>query len=178
MLERRITYNSSPPTSLPAPPHTRATSLPRHMPSVAPITIPVSCTTALSCYDSTSPSSIVSSMGTPPPALYPTPFYTTPVTPAASEIKTEEVQYNYLYDQPFNGSWNYSNNYNLTSDHVPYYNTTSCVDAANNIPTMRSDIGPELETGFGCRAPGQSCYVNNHLVFGMINKHSSQYINI
>ncbi|KAF2129452.1 hypothetical protein P153DRAFT_385661 [Dothidotthia symphoricarpi CBS 119687] len=178
MLERRIPCNMLSSTSSPAPAHTRAASLPRHMPSVQSITVPASRATALSCYDSASPGSIVSSMGTPPPASYSTPFYSTPATPPASEIKTEGVQYDYPYEQAYNGSWAYSNHYNFAADPVPYYNSTSCVDAANIIRTMRSDVGPELEAGFGCRTPDQHCYVNNNMVFGMMDRYSNQHTRI
>lgn len=175
VLERRITYNMVSSTSSPTPSHSRATSLPRHLPSVPPLTIPASRPTALSCCDSPSPSSMVSSMGTPPPVSYPAPFYTAPVTPSAAEIKAEDVQYNYPYEQPYNSSWTYTNEYNYAPDPAAYYSTSSCVDAANIIRTMRSDVGPELEADLGCRAPDQNCYVNNNLVFNMMDKYSTQH---
>lgn len=114
-------------------------------------------------------------MGTPPPVSYPAPFYTAPVTPSAAEIKAEDVQYNYPYEQPYNSSWTYTNEYNYAPDPAAYYSTSSCVDAANIIRTMRSDVGPELEADLGCRAPDQNCYVNNNLVFNMMDKYSTQH---
>lgn len=178
MLERKIICNMLSSTSSPTPSLTRAASLPRHMPSVPPIIIPASRTTALSCYDSASPGSIVSSMGTPSPASYPAPFYTTPATHAASEIKTEEVQCNYPYNQSYNSSWANSNHYNYPADPIAYYNTTSCDGAANIVRTMRSEVGPELETSIGCRASDQACYANNNVAFGMTDRYSSQHTNI
>ena len=170
MLERRITCNMVSTTSSPAPSHIRAASLPRHLPSVPPLSIPTSRPTALSCCDSPSPGSMVSSMGTPPPvSSYSTPFYTAPITPSAGEVKAEDVHYNYPYEHSYNNSWTYSSDYNYTPDPVAYYNTSSCVDAANIIRTMRSEAGPELETS----EPG--CYVNNNIVFNMMDKYPTQH---
>ncbi|CAO2654569.1 Nn.00g113020.m01.CDS01 [Neocucurbitaria sp. VM-36] len=175
MLERRITCNMVSSTSSPTPSHTRASSMPRHLPSVPPITIPAPRPTALSCCDSPSPSSMVSSMGTPPPASYSTSFYTAPMTPSAAEMKADDVRYNYPYEQPYNNSWTYSNDYNYVTEPVTYYSTSSCVDAANIIRTMRSDVGPELEADLGCRAPEQHCYVNNNVVFNMMDKYATPH---
>jgi hypothetical protein len=177
MLERRITCNGLLTTSSPVPSHTRAASMPRHTPSVPPISIPASRPTALSCYDTPSPGSIVSSMGTPPPASYPTSFYSTPMTPSAP-VKTEAVRYSYTYEQPsYNNTWNYSDEYNMVPNPATYYNTSSCVDAANIIRTMRADVQPEeLEADLGCRAPDQNCYVNNNVVFNMMDKYSNTVV--
>ena len=111
-------------------------------------------------------------MGTPPPVPYSAPFYTAPMTPPAPEIKSEDVRYGYSYDQSYNNSWHYTNEYNLVSHPGHYYNTSSCVDAANIIRTMRSDVGSELEAALGCRAPDHGCYVNNNMVFGIMDKYS------
>lgn len=175
MLERRITCNTTSGTSSPAPSHTRAASMPRHMPSVPPLSIPAPRPTALSCCDSPSPGSIVSSMGTPPPAFYPAPFYNAPMTPSAAEIKSEDVPHNYPYEHSYNNSWTYANDYNYVADPATYYNTSSCVDAAHIIRTMRSNVGPELEAELGCSAAEQQCYVNNNLVFNMMDKYSTQH---
>jgi hypothetical protein len=178
MLERRITTNIMSTTNSPIPSHTRAASMPRHMPSVPPITIPQPRPTALSCNDSPSPGSMVSSMSTPPPSSYPITFYTTPMTPSAVEIKTEDVQYDYPYEQPYNSTWAYSSDYSYTPDPVTYYDTISCVDAANTIRTMRSDVGPELEVDPGCPALNQPCYVNNATVFNMMDRYSQRHATV
>ncbi|KAF1841228.1 uncharacterized protein K460DRAFT_380937 [Cucurbitaria berberidis CBS 394.84] len=177
MLERRITCNLASSTSSPTPSHARAASMPRHLPSVPPITIPAPRPTALSCCDSPSPSSMVSSMGTPPPPpAYSTPYYTAPMTPSAAEIKVEDVRYNYPYEQHYHNTWTYPSDYNYVADPAAtYYSTSSCVDAANIIRTMRSDVGPELETDLGCRTSDQDCYVNNHIVFNVMDKYSNQH---
>ena len=174
MLERRITRNVISSTSSPTPFHTRAVSMPRQLPSVPPINIPAPRPTALSCNDSPSPGSIVSSMGTPPSSSYYMPFYTTPLTPSAAEIKAEDVQYNYTYEQPYAPPWGYSHDFNYVAEPATYYSTSSCVDAANIIRTMRSDAGPELEADLGCHAPEQHCYVNNNVVFNMMDKYSTK----
>lgn len=177
MLERRITCNTLSSTSSPTISHMRATSMPRHLPSVPPISIPGSRPTALSSCDSPSPGSIVSSMGTPPPASYSAPFYatSTSMTPPASEVKSEDVRYGYSYDQSYNNTWHYTNEYNLVPHPGNYYNTTSCIDAANIIRTMRSDAGPEFETDLGCRTSEQDCYVNNTTVFQMMDKYPTPH---
>lgn len=178
MLERRITCNTLSSTSSPVPSHMRAASMPRHMPSVQPISIPTSRPTAMSCCDSPSPGSIASSMGTPPPVSYPGSFYTTPVTPSVPEIKSEDVQYGYSYDQSYNNAWHYSNEYHMVSQPPNYYSASSCVDAANIIRTMRSDAGSEMEGDTGCRVPNQNCYINNNnnnMVFTMMDKYSHQH---
>jgi hypothetical protein len=97
------------------------------------------------------------------------------MTPPAPEIKAEDVRYSYTYDQPYNNSWNYSNDYNLVPDPVTYYTSSSCVDAANIIRTMRANTGPELEASLGCRTPEQDCYINNNLVFNVMDKYSHQH---
>ncbi|KAF2845507.1 hypothetical protein T440DRAFT_511575 [Plenodomus tracheiphilus IPT5] len=179
MLERRITTNVLSSTSSPASsqPHIRAASLPRHMPSVQPISIPAPRPTALSCNNSPSPGSIASSMGTSPPPSNSTPYYTAPLTPSAADVKSEDA-YSYPYDQSYSNSWTYPSEYNFVADPVAYYNTSSCVDAANIIRTMRANAGPELEADLGCRAPGQHCYVNNNVVFNMMDKYSNQHATI
>ncbi|KAF1944412.1 hypothetical protein EJ02DRAFT_398647 [Clathrospora elynae] len=179
MLGRRITNSMLSSTSSLLPSHTRADSMPRHMPSVPPIAIPQPRPTALSCNDSPSPgSSMVSSMGTPPPAAYPPTIYTTPMAPSVTEIKSEDIQYDYPYEQLYNSSWSYTSDYNYVADPLNYYSTSSCVDAANIIRTMRSDVGPELEVDLGCRATDPHCYVNNSTVFNMMDKYVSQHAEI
>jgi hypothetical protein len=172
MLERRITCNTLSSTSSPTPSSMRAASMPRHMPSATPISIPAPRQTALSCCDSPSPSSIVSSMGTPPPISYPTPFYSTPMTPPAPEIKSEDVKYGYSYDQSYNNAWHYTNEYNLIPQTAQYYGTSSSVDAANIIRTMRADVGTGLAAGLGCRVPEQEYYNNSGVVFNMMDKYA------
>lgn len=151
--------------------------MPRHMPSVPPINIPLSRPTALSCSDSPSPSSVVSSMGTPPPVAYSAPFYTTPVTPSAPEIKSEDVRYGYPYDQSYNNAWHYSNpnEYNLVPDPTGFYNTASSVDAANIIKTMRSDVGPHMEASLVGRVTNQHCYMGNNMVYSMMDKYPNHH---
>jgi hypothetical protein len=178
MLDRRITTNMTTSTSSPVPSHTRAASIPRHMPSVPPISIPQPRPTALSCNDSPSPGSMASSMSTPPPVSYPATFYTTSITPSSVEIKSEDVQYDYPYDQPYDSTWAYSSDYSYTADPATYYSASSCVDAANIIQTLRSDAGPELEVDLSCRTPDQHCYINNTAVFNMMHKYSQQHATI
>ncbi|KAF2790442.1 hypothetical protein K505DRAFT_364716 [Melanomma pulvis-pyrius CBS 109.77] len=170
MLERKIACNV--PSSIDSPPSMQsnsATLAPRAT-AVPPITIPPHRSATLN--DSPSPRSIVSSTGTPP-AFSVNPFFHSSMTQAI-EVKPEThiPQYGYQFEQPLNNSWNYSNDAHYTSDPNTYYNTSSCVDAANIIRTMRSDIGLELENELGCHTPDQNCYVNNSVVFNIMDKYS------
>ncbi|KAI8942284.1 hypothetical protein NX059_000363 [Plenodomus lindquistii] len=176
MLERRITTNVLSSTSSPAPSqsHIRAASAPRHMPSVQPVSVPPPRPTALSCNDSPSPGSIASSMGTSPPPSYSTPYYAASMPPSSADVKTEDA-YSYPYDPSYSNSWTYPSDYSFVADPVAYYSTSSCVDAANIIRTMRANAGPELEADLGCRAPDQHCYVNNNVVFNVMDKYSSHH---
>jgi hypothetical protein len=168
MLDRRINCNTLSSTSSPSVSHMRASSMPRHMPSVPPISIPASRPTALSTCDSPSPGSITSSMETPPPISYSAPFYAAPVTPPAPEIKTEDVQYGYAYDQPYPNNWHYSSDYNMIGGPANYYNNTSCIDAANIIRTMRSEPGHQVEPDLSRRMPPHNCYIDNNMVLNMM----------
>lgn len=179
MLESRVNTNTASSTSSPLPSYTRADSLSQHVPSVPHATIPSARPTALSCNDSPSPRSVVSSMGTPPPASYPAMHYTTPMTPSAVQIKSEHVQYDYPYEQTYSSAWAYSSDCNYTAEPTSYYNnTSSCVDAANIIRTMRSGVGPELEVDLGCHTSDRHCYVDNATVFNMMDRYSQNHATI
>jgi hypothetical protein len=97
------------------------------------------------------------------------------MTPSTVEIKSEHVQYDFPYEQPFNSSWTYPSDYSYTADPAVYYSASSCVDAANIIRTMRAEVGSELEADLGCRAPDQQCYINNATVFNMMDKCSQHH---
>lgn len=172
MLERRVNTNVVSSTSSPIPSYTRAASIPRQKPPVPPVTIPPTRPTALSYNDSPSPGSMVSTMSTPPPASYPATLYTTPMTPSAAQIKSEHVQYDYPYDQPYGNAWAYSSDGNYTAEPVSYYNSSSCVDAANIIRTMRVGVGPGLEADLGCHASDRRCFVNDATVFSAMDRYS------
>lgn len=175
MLERRITCSTLPSTTASAPATIRAASVPRHIPTVSQIRIPASRPTALSCCDSPSPGSIVSSMGTPPPVSYPAAYYTTPTTPPAPVIKSEDVTYSYSYEQTYNNTWNYPHEYNLVADPTSYYTTPSSIDAANIMKSMSS--GAERPEGtLHSRVSRPSCYMdnNNNIVYGFVDGYSNQ----
>jgi hypothetical protein len=112
-------------------------------------------------------------MGTPPPPAYSSQLYATPTTPSVAEIKAEEAQYNYLYDQPYDNSWSFANDYNYTTNPNTYYNTSSSVDAANIIRTMRADV-PKTEPVYQYSDSPQRCY--NNMGFDASNRYSSQYV--
>lgn len=174
MLERRITCSTLPSTTAAPQATMRAASVPRHIPSVPQIRIPASRPTALSCCDSPSPGSIVSSMGTPPPGSYPAAYYTTPTTPPAP-IKSEDVSYGYSYDQSYNNTWNYSHEYNLVADPTSYYTTPSSIDAADIMKSMDSGV-ERSEPTFPSRVSRPSCYTdnNNNIVYGFVNGYPDQ----
>ena len=100
------------------------------------------------------------------------------MTPSTVEIKSEHVQYDYPYEQPFNSSWTYPSDYSYMADPTNYYTASSCIDTANIIRTMRAEVGSELEADLGCRAPDQQCYGNNATVFNVIDKYSQQHAEI
>jgi hypothetical protein len=178
VLERRITSNMLSSTSSPLPHYSRAASAPRHLPSVPSLSIPSTRPIALSSCESMSPSSIVSSMGTPP-ASYQTPLYTAPITPQASEVKAEDVRYDYPYEAPQSQPWPYSQAYTYAPDHVAYYSTSSCVDAANIIRTMRTDTNPMYSVDQGCAPLAQPYYNNNnHVLYPVTTTYPQQYSRI
>lgn len=178
VLERRITSSMVSSTSAPLPQHSRAASVPRHLPSVPSFSIPSSQPAALSSCESLSPISTVSSMGTPP-ASYQTPLYTAPITPRAPEVKTEEVQYDYPYEPSQNQPWPYYQAFTYVSDPVAYYSTTSCVDAANIIRTMCTDPSPMYHIDQGCVPLVQPYYNNNnHVPYPVTTTHPQQYSRI
>lgn len=175
MLQRRITCSTLPSTTAPPSATMRAASVPRHMPSVSQIKIPASRPTALSCCDSPSPGSIVSSMGTPPPVSYSASYYTTPTTPPAPTIKSEDVSYGYSYDQSYNNTWHYSHEYSLVADPTSYYTTPSSIDAANIMKSMSSGA-QRSESTFPTRGSRPSCYMdnNNNIVYGFVDGYTDQ----
>ncbi|KAF2631257.1 hypothetical protein BU25DRAFT_407779 [Macroventuria anomochaeta] len=178
VLERRITSSMVSSTRSLLPQQPRAASVPRHLPSVPSLRIPSSRPAPLSSCESLSPTSIVSSMGTPPPATYHTPLYTAPIIPQAPEIKAEDVQYDNSYDPSQNQPWSYPQAYTYTSDPVAYYSTSSCVDAANIIKTMRSDASPMYHVDQGCAPFAQPYYNNNHVPYPITTTCPQQYSRI
>ena len=177
VLERRSNSLESSTRSSTAQP-SRAASAPRQLPSAPSLRIPSSRPVALSSCGSTSPISIVSSMGTSPPSLYRTPLYTAPVAPQASELKAEEVQYDYPYETTQTQPWTYPQPYTYSSEPVGYYNTSSCVDAANIIRTMRSDSAPMYQVDQGCAPLTQPYYNNNHVMYPITAAFQQQYSRI
>ena len=167
VLERRITSGSALSASSPLPQHSRPASVPRHLPSVPSLSIPSSRPAALSSCESLSPTSIVSSMGTPPPASYHASLYTAPITPQAPEIEAAEARYDYSYELSQPHSWAHSQAYPCASNAVTYYRTTSCVNAANIIRTMRSDVDSMYHVDQGCATLAQPYYNNNHMPYSV-----------
>lgn len=177
VLERRITSSMVSSTSSPLPHYSRAASAPRHLPSAPSLNIPSSRPIALSSCESLSPSSIVSSMGTPP-ASYQTPLYTAPITPQAPEVKSEDVQYDYPYEPIQNQPWSYSQAYTYAPEPVAYYSTSSCVDAANIIRNMRTDTSPLYHIDQGCAPLTQPYYNNSHVPYPVTTTYPQQYSRI
>lgn len=181
VLERRSTSLDSSTRSSTVQP-SRAASVPRQLPSAPSLRIPSSRPAALSSCGSISPKSIVSSMGTSPPALYRAPLYTTPMVSQAAELKTEEPQYDYAYETSPTQPWPYAQVYQYASEPVGYYNTSSCVDAANIIRTMRSDSNPMYQADQACAPLAQPSYYNNinnhHMVYPVTTNFQQQYSRI
>jgi hypothetical protein len=175
VLERRITSSMASSTSSPLPHQSRAASVPRHIPSLPSLNIPSSRPAALSSCESLSPTSLASSMGTPPPASYHTPLYTAPITPQAPKIKAEEIQYDYPYKASQNPPWSYSQAYNYGSDLTAYYSKSPRVDTLNIIRTMRSDENPMYQVDHGCAQLTQPYYRNTHVLYPVATTCPQQY---
>lgn len=82
-----------------------------------------------------------------------------------------------MYEQSFSNPWPQPNIHRRYQHHetdpISYYNTSSCVNAANIIRTMRNDAGSELEAELGCQIPSQHCYVTNSVVFNVMDRYAS-----
>ncbi|KAJ6200251.1 hypothetical protein J3E72DRAFT_392108 [Bipolaris maydis] len=152
--------------------HTKPTLIPRHTPPVQTISSIPPRSTDFSYDDSPSPGSIISAMSTPPPSSYSTTFYAAPSTPPGTEIKIEDVAYEYPYNRPYNSSWTHSGDFGYPADPFNYYNRSTCVEAANIVSTARSDPGTELDTSMGYRYPDQYSQMNNAALLNMMNGYS------
>ena len=175
MLDRRWAYNtqgqSHEDSYLDHPSETGSVIDQAPSSDLTPLAIPPQSAISRTTTDANSPISIISSTGTPP-SFTSAPFFPIEMTPVP-EIKTEPaLQYGYHFDQSSNNPWMFPAHPSYVSDPITYYNTTSCMNAANIIRTMRSDVGPELEVDLGCRTTAQDCRVPNPTVFNMMEKYS------
>ncbi|KAF2268845.1 hypothetical protein CC78DRAFT_529818 [Lojkania enalia] len=166
MLDRRIhcgglSCTTPPPNSTSAP----ATA------AVAPISIPARRSAPLSEYGSQSPHSTISSVDTPP-AFSSTPFIPVTMTPAPEMGTDNFIPTTYSFDQSNPSTWGFPLDMSNIQEATAYYNT-SCIDAANIIRSMAADVGPELEVELGCRTGGQNCFVDNSVVFNVMDKYST-----
>ncbi|KAJ8108875.1 hypothetical protein OPT61_g7866 [Boeremia exigua] len=164
VLERRIVSRKATSVSSPLLQPSRTASISCRLPSVPSLSTPSSRPAALSSCGSSSPTSMVSNMGTPPPESYHIPLYTAPLDPQIPDIKAEEVNYEYPYEPSQNQSWSFSQAYTYASDATAYYSTSSCVDAANIIRSMRPDADSMYHSEQGC-APFAQPYYNNNLLY-------------
>ena len=176
MLERRVTCNGPSHATSPVSPHSANIRSFPQTPALPPPAMSVPRSAALSSNDSPSSHSIVSSMGTPPPTFHGTPYLHASVRPN-SDMNQECLPPYASYEQSFQNSWPQTHppphHQQYVIDPVSSYNTSSCVDAAKIIRTMRNDAGPELEAELGCRVAGQHCYVNNSVVFNVMDRYGS-----
>ncbi|KKY25763.1 hypothetical protein UCDDS831_g01856 [Diplodia seriata] len=86
-----------------------------------------------------------------------------------------DPSYNAYYGAPNLGNWTWPAGTDMPHDpaqHMP--NSSSCLQAADIIRRMRSDIGPELEQDMGCTGQGQDCKIDNTVVFDLVDKYSMQ----
>jgi hypothetical protein len=177
MLERKIACSTPAFLASPASPLPSDARNDRQASAVPPLAMPIPHSAALSSNDSPSPHSIASGMGTPPPSFHGTPYLHT-LTPEPG-MKPGDVPPYIPYDQSSQHSWPQLQQHHLphahhqqyVADSTSYYNTTSCVDAANIIRTMRTETGADLEAELDCR-PGQQCYVPNPMVFNVIDRYA------
>ena len=151
---------------------TRPALIPRNTPPAQPANTLPPRSTDFGCDDSPSPGSMVSTTSTPPPSSYSTNFYAAPSTPPGTEIKLEDVPYEYPYNRPYTNSWTHSSDYGYPEDPLNYYNRSSCIEAANIMSTARSDPGTELGPSLGYRYPEQYNQINNTALLDMMNGYS------
>lgn len=182
MLERRITCDTPAFLNSPTTPHPLDVRNSPDTPTNSSLMNTMPRSAALSSNDSPSPHSIVSGIGTPPPSFHGTP-YLHALTPDP-ETNPEDVAQYMPYDQSLQAPWpqvhsqhhQYAHRQQYVPDPTNFYSSSSssCVDAANIIRTMRTNTGPELEAEFGCR-PGQQCYVSNAVVFDVLDRYASPH---
>lgn len=173
LARRSASLESSTRSSVAQP--SRATSMPRQLPTVPSLSIPSSRPAALSSCGSLSPTSIVSSMGASPPALCRASLYTAPIARQDLDIKSEEAQYDYPFETAQNQPWTYSQPYTYAPDSVGYYSTSSCTDAANIIRSMRSDPNPLYHVDQACAPLTQPYYNDNHLLYPLTTSFPQHY---
>ncbi|KAJ4313161.1 hypothetical protein N0V94_007090 [Neodidymelliopsis sp. IMI 364377] len=174
VLDRRIVSSVVPSTSSPLPQRSRAASVTKNLPSVPSPRVISSRPAVLSSCESLSPSSIVSSTGTPPPIEYQPPLYTPPVVAQVSEVKAEETQYDYRCQPPYDASWSYHQAYNYGSIPVGYETTSSYVDAANFIKSSRASANPRYPVETGC-VPLDQPYYSNYMPYPIATTYPQQY---
>jgi hypothetical protein len=107
-----------------------------------------------------------------PASFHEGPFYPFPMT-SGPEIKAEDVPPYIPYDQPYTNSWAYQDNTQYGADPVNYYDTSSCVDAANNIQPMRSEAEVEYQADLVYRFPGQESRISNLDIPTVFHRHPS-----
>ncbi|KAB2570208.1 hypothetical protein BFW01_g6039 [Lasiodiplodia theobromae] len=126
-----------------------------------------------------SATSISSTFSTPPTAespmvpIAPLPSFPTNTPPDPSSAYGPS--YNAYYAIPNLGNWTWPTLNDMPdtpTQHIP--NSSSCLQAADIIRGMRSDVGPELEQEMGCNAEGQDCKVDNNVIFDLVDKYSMQ----
>ena len=89
------------------------------------------------------------------------------------DVKAEDVPPYLTYDQPYNNPWAYQDSTQYVADPTSYYNTPSCVDAANIIRTMRSEAEVEYQNDLTCQIPPQEFRVSNPNVFAIMDRYAS-----
>lgn len=126
-----------------------------------------------------SATSIGSTFSTPPTAespmvpIAPLPSFPTNTPPDPSSAYGPS--YNAYYAVPSLGNWTWPTLNDMPdtpTQRMP--NSSSCLQAADIIRGMRSDVGPELEQEMGCNAEGQDCKVDNNVIFDLVDKYSMQ----
>ncbi|KAL1651983.1 hypothetical protein SLS58_000106 [Diplodia intermedia] len=98
-----------------------------------------------------------------------------PINTLTDPPSAYDPSYNAYYGAPNLGNWTWPAGTDIPHDptqHMP--NSSSCLQAADIIRRMRSDIGPELEQDMGCTGQGQDCKIDNTVVFDLVDKYSMQ----
>ncbi|KAL5424448.1 hypothetical protein PMIN06_013052, partial [Paraphaeosphaeria minitans] len=136
LLEKEMTCNTPAFVTSPVSPHPSNARNDSHTTTIPPLKMPMSCFSALSSNDSSSPHSVVPGVGTPPPSFHGTPYMY--ISTPEPEIGSGEVP---PYSQSLGHTWPHlheQQQYHMhqqqyVADPTSYYNATSCVNAANII---------------------------------------------
>ncbi|KAF2020091.1 hypothetical protein BU24DRAFT_459705 [Aaosphaeria arxii CBS 175.79] len=138
--------------------------------TLTPISIPSQPASTNTIHETQSPLSVESNNDSPPP-FNGAPYYPMEMT-SVPHIKTEP-QLGYSFDHNSNNPWLFPSEPTYLTDPASYYNTASCIDAANIIRTMGHDIGGELGVDLQYQDHTQGSNVLNPSVYNTMERYTA-----